>query len=140
MLRFFSQPVLLQAVRQAVFQCADFYMVLHCALEKSVQVPFLAADLPHTADIHAVDLDVSDTAQHTLIPVAQRAVPFIIDAAADYRAAVVPGLPAAGIVLARVAAQSPGMRAYTMHGAIFLDLALSLYLQLLVIKAQLLSF
>ena len=37
-------------------------MVLHCALEKGVQVPFLAADLPHTADIHAVDLAVSDTA------------------------------------------------------------------------------
>ena len=73
-------------------------MVLHCALEKGVQVPLLAADLPHTADIHAVDLAVSDTAQHTLIPIAQRAVPFIIDAAADYRATVVTGLPTAGII------------------------------------------
>lgn len=73
-------------------------MVIHCTLEKGIQVPLLTADLPHTADIHAVDLAVSDTAQHTLIPIAQRAVPFVIDAAADYRAAVVTGLPAAGIV------------------------------------------
>ena len=37
-------------------------MALHCALEKGVQVPLHAADLTHTADIHAVDLAVSDTA------------------------------------------------------------------------------
>lgn len=116
-------------------------MVLHCALEKGIQVTLLTADLAHTADIPAVDFAVSDTAQHTLIPVAQRAVPFIIDAAADYRAAVVTGLPAADIVArAGRRAVTGNARIHPWNGAIFLDLALSLYLQLLVIKAQLLAF
>ena len=73
-------------------------MMPHRAFEKGIQVPLLAANLAHTANIHAVDLSVLDTAYHTLIPIAQRAVPFIIDAAADYHATIVTGLPAAGII------------------------------------------
>ena len=118
-------------------------MVLHCALEKGVQVPLLAADLPHTADIHAVDLAVSDTAQHTLIPIAQRAVPFIIDNRCCRR---LPRSRRHQPACSRHRISRGSLRSLRecahipMHGAIFLDLALSLYLQLLVIKAQLLAF
>lgn len=76
-----SQPKHINPVTQAVLGSRDLYTALHEPLEKGVQVALLAADLPHTADINAVNFSTLNLLHHIAVAGAQQPAAALVNAA-----------------------------------------------------------
>ena len=61
---------------------------LHEPLEKGVQVALLAADLPHTADINAVNFSTLNLLHHIVVAGAQQPAAALVNASTDNITAV----------------------------------------------------
>ena len=87
-----SQPKHIDPVTQAVLGSRDLYTALHEPLEKGVQVALLAADLPHTADVNAVNFSTLNLLHHIAVAGAQQPAAALVNASTDNITAVMQSL------------------------------------------------